>query len=135
MFGLHKRKFKNEYRVVEFEIWFYTKGKWKAFYFLRHILCFLRQHPELCEQSDYKELYDETVTLLILHAHAESSWTIKKPTNQQGWIELLADLENKNVDGAFEFFTIEIIDEYLAYRKKMWKGGEKHTKAKYGFIS
>ena len=135
MFGLYKRKLKNKYRVVEFEIWFYTKGKWKPFYFLRHILCFLRQHPELCEQSDYKELYEETVTLLILYAHAESSWTIKKPTNQQGWIELLADLESKNEDGAAEIFTIEIIDEYLAYRKNMWNSGKKHTKEKYGFIS
>lgn len=135
MFGRQKRKIKNEYRVVEFKIWFYTKGKWKPFYFLRHILCFLRQHPELCEQSDYKELYDETVTLLILHAHAKSSWTRKKPTNQQERIEVLADFQNKNVDGEFEFFSIEIIDEYLAYRKKMWEGGEKYTKERYGFIS
>lgn len=135
MFGLYKRKLKTEYQVVEFEIEFYTKGRWKPLYFLRHILCFLRQYPELCKQSDYKELYDETVTLLILHAHAKSSWKRKKPTDQQGWIELLADLENKNINGEFEFFSIEIIDEYLAYRKHAWDVGKKHTKAQYGFIS
>ena len=135
MFGLHKRTLKKICREVESKIWVYTQGKWNPSYFLRHILCFLRQHPELCEQSDYKELYDETVTLLILHAHAESSWTIDHPTDQQGWIELLADLQNKNADENFEFFNIKIIDEYLIYRKIMWDRGEKHTKAHYGFIS
>ncbi len=126
---------RDEYKIVELEILLYTKGKWKAFYFLRHILCYLRNNPQLCKQNDYKELYDETVVLLILHAHAKNEWTKNEPSNQQVTIELLADLENKNPHDCFEPFSIEIIDDYLAYRKRMWKIGEKYTKERYGFIS
>lgn len=108
---------KTEYQIIELEIRFYSKGKWKSFYFLRHILCYLRKNPELCKQSDYKDLYDETVVLLILHAHAKNSWTKKEPADQQRLIELLADLENKNSYGSSEPFSIEMIDDYLAYRK------------------
>ena len=54
---------------------------------------------------------------------------------KQGYIELLADLENKKADSNFEYFSIEIIDDYLAYRKMMWEKGEKYTKDRFGFIS
>ena len=135
MAELNKSKLKKEYQLAEFEILVYTKGRWKPFYFLRHVLRFLRQYPELCEQSDYKELYDETITLLLLQARTENSWTQNNPTDQQGLIELFANLQNKNLNGNFEYFTIEIIDDYLAYRKKMWERGKKHTKERYGFIS
>lgn len=128
-------EYKNEYELVERELWLYNKGRWKSFYFLRHILCFLRQHPELCKQSSYKELYDETIVLLILEAHAMNYWTNNSPSDQQGWIELFADLENQNADGNFEFFTIEIINDYLVYRKKRWASGRKYTKECCGFIS
>ncbi len=126
---------KEEYKVVELEIFIHTKGKWKAFYFLRHIFNFLRKNHQLCKQNDYKELYEETVVLLILYAHAKGEWTIKEPKNQQMLIELLADLENKKSHSSFEEFSIKTIDDYLAYRKRMWENGEKHTKEKYGFIS
>lgn len=134
MSELNNKKIKEEYKSAKLDIFLYNKGRWPAFYFLRHILCFLRQHPELCEQTDYKELYNETLVLLILRAHAESDWTRNEPKDQQGYIELLADLENKNVDSNFEYFSIEIIDDYLAYRKMMWAKGEKYTKERYDFI-
>ncbi|MBQ9152114.1 MAG: hypothetical protein IJX72_07670 [Clostridia bacterium] len=124
-----------EYRAVQREIQLYTRGKYRASYFLRHVLCFFRLHPELYEQSDYRELYDETVTLLILEAHAINHWTKHSPTDQQGWIEFLSDLANRNLDGNFEFFSEETIDGYLAYRKKRWASGQKYTKEWYGFIT
>lgn len=135
MSELDNKKIKEEYKSAKLDILLYNKGRWSAFYFLRHILCFLRQNPELCKQSDYKELYNETIVLLILHAHAENDWTRNEPKEQQGYIELLADLENKNADSNFEYFSIEIIDDYLAYRKMMWEKGEKYTKDRFGFIS
>ena len=135
MFVSHNKKLIDEYRELEFEIWCYTKGKWKAYYFLRHILCFFRRNYKLCEQHDYKELYDETIVLLILHAHVNNFWTVNNPSDQQKYIELLADLQNKNMDTEAISFSIETIDEYLIYRKKMWKDGKKYTKERYGFIS
>ncbi len=132
---INERKLKNEYRAVELEILSHNKGRWPCFYYLRHILCFLRKHHSLCIQNDYKELYNETIVLLILHAQAKGLWTKSEPADQQSCIEVLADLENKNIDGRFEFFSIETVNEYLAYRKKRWANGEKYTKEQYGFIS
>ena len=129
-----KAYLENEYKLAECEILQHNKGQWPCFYYLRHILRFLRQHPALCLQKDYRELYDEMIVLLILHARVKNNWTKNEPTNQQAYIELLADLENKNIDGNFEIFSIETVNEFLVYRKKHWSKGAKYTKEKYGFI-
>ena len=133
--GMDRNHLVREYQAVERDIRLYNKGTCSAYNFLRHILCFLRQHPALCEQSDYKALYDETVVLLILQAHAKCDWTQSSPSDQQGWIESLSDLESKNPHNHYEHFCIDILDDYLAYRKKMWGSGQRYTKKRYDFRS
>ena len=133
--AMTKEKLKAVYKTVELDLLIFTQGKCSAYYFLRHILCCLRQYPNLCEQNDYKKLYDETVTLLILYAQAESSWSRERPKEQTAWIEFFADLENKNISGNFEFYSLDIINSYLSYRRKKWESGEWHSKERYGFLS
>ena len=133
--GMDRNDLIREYQAVERDIRQFNRGTCSAFYFLRHVLGFLRQHPALCEQSDYRELYDETVVLLILQAHANCDWTQSSPSDQQGCVELLTDLESNYTESSFASFTMEIIDCYLAYRKKQWVGGRKYTKEYYGFQS
>ena len=133
MVNTGKAYLKNEYNLAEREILQHNQGRWPFFYYLRHILCFLRQHPALCSQNDYKELYNETLVLIILHARVKNNWTENEPVDQQTYIELLADLENKNIDGRFEPFSLETVDEYLAHRKKRWAKGQKYTMERYKF--
>ena len=134
MFGLYKRKLKKDYRIVERQILVYTKGKRKPYSFLLHVLCFFRKYPELCERSDYKELYDETIILLILRNQAENFWSKNNPKNQKTFIEVLADIENRYINESDEFFSLEMIDAYLTYRKKKWEKEEKYTNERYNFI-
>ncbi|MBQ8320889.1 MAG: hypothetical protein IJX92_00810 [Clostridia bacterium] len=122
---------KNEWEKVQLEIRLHTKGKFRAYYFLRHILFYLRQHAELCECGDYRELYDETVTLLILHATVRSDWTREDPQNNQEWVELLCDLEGKHAS-EYELFTAEEVDDYLTLRKGAWERGNRYTKEGLG---
>ena len=120
-----------ELRTVELLIWFHTKGKFRTYYFLRHILFYLRQHIELCERWDYRELYDETVTLLTLHATVKCDWTREDPQNNQEWVELLCDLEGKHA-AEYELFTPEEVDDYLEFRKGAWERGGRYTKEGLG---
>lgn len=95
---------------------------------------FFRKYPELCERSDYKELYDETIILLILRNQAEKLWSKNNPKNQKTFIEVLADIENRYINESDEFFSLEMIDAYLTYRKKKWEKEEKYTNERYNFI-
>ena len=123
----HSENLKAKYRKAEREILLYTRGKRSAAYFLRHVLCFFRENLALCEVGEYKELYDETVALLLLRAYALSDWTKDSPKNQRELIELLADLEISSAHDKFEHFSIETVDEYLKYRKSAWALGQRYT--------
>ena len=135
MLGFRKKRLLQEYKYVEFQIQLHNKFKYSAFYFLNHIFIFLRENNELLQQDDYKELYEETVVLLILYSQARLNWTKKSPTGQQAWLEYIADLNIKNPLEHFEPFTLETVNKYLNFRKDLWEIGEKYTKKKLGFIS
>ena len=114
---------KAAYRAVSREIVHYTKGMYKPDFFHRHILGYLRKHPELCEQEDYKKLYEETIYMLLLHAQAKSGWTNSNPPHPRENIEILVDLYLENDDTVEELLTQDAVDNYLAYRKSVWAEG------------
>lgn len=123
---------KREYKSIEAKIRPHVKDGRSVYNFLRNVLMLLRQYPDLCNIDDYKDLYDETITLLILYAHANELWTRHKPDNQQQCIEHLSDLERNNKGASFKF-TTEAVKDYLEYRKSDWIKGEKYTKSRYDF--
>lgn len=122
-------RLEQEYLKLDFLIQRYTKGQWKAYSFLRRLFCFLRLHPELLcrEDGDYKELYDETLILLILHARVKCDWTKNEPKDQAGALELLTDLENARAERS-DVFTLETVEDYLLFRKKSWSCGGRYGK-------
>lgn len=122
-------RLEKEYLKLDFLIQCYTKGKWRAYSFLRRLFCFLRLHPELLnrENGDYKELYDETLIMLILHARVKCDWTKNEPKDQAGYLELLTDLENAHSKSC-NAFSFETVEDYLLFRKKSWSFGNRYTK-------
>ncbi|MBO5101083.1 MAG: hypothetical protein J6C39_00960, partial [Clostridia bacterium] len=122
-------RLEKEYLKLDFLIQCYTKGKWRAYSFLRRLFCFLRLHPELInrENGDYKELYDETLIMLILHARVKCDWTKNEPKDQAGYLELLTDLENAHSKSC-NAFSFETVEDYLLFRKKSWSFGNRYTK-------
>ncbi len=122
-------RLEREYLMLDFLIRCYTNRKWRAYSFLRRVFCFLRLHPELLDskESDYKELYDETLILLILHARVKSGWTKNEPKDQAGYLELLTDLENAQTESC-NVFSFKTVEDYLLFRKKAWSCGGRYTK-------
>ena len=128
IFGRERKKNKKLFKEAALVIKDYIKDRWDVVYFLRHVLCFLRWNSDLLKQKDYKDLYEETIALLIIRELSER--VCKKSTIElRILLEVLADIQNKDICGSFEFFSINIIDDYLALCKKRWGSGEKYTQA------
>ena len=124
---------KNEWKKVQLEIRPHIGKDFSVFYFLRHVISFLRMNTELSSREDYRRLYDETMTLLILQSHAHNGWTREEPKDQQGWQEFLIDLEAR-AGNHTNIFSYQTVEQYLKYRKTMWEKGIRYTKETYGFI-
>ena len=101
-----------------FEILLHSKGAWRPPYHTQQILCFLREHSELCKASEYQRLYDECIYYLTLYQRMEGDRTENTPTTQQQLLEEFAD--QLNLNGLNRLSPLEV-KYYLTYRKKQWQ--------------
>lgn len=113
-------KLEQEFKDIEHGIFVLTKGEWRATGYIRRVFYFLREHIELCEQEDWKRLYDECIYFQIVDAKINNRWSENNPEDQRGWIELLADLAIKHGDNSSGRFNQGEVEKFLEYRKTKW---------------
>ncbi|MBQ9806907.1 MAG: hypothetical protein IJW49_10445 [Clostridia bacterium] len=107
-----------EVDTIYLEIVHFTRGKWRTLGYLSRILCYLREHIELCEDPDYQKLYDECIYYLLLEVKLNNLWTRYSQQEQKDYLEFVADLENKSV--IFDKLPKSEVEAYLNYRKNRW---------------
>ncbi len=89
-------------------------------YFTRHVLCYLRENQELLQRSDYRRLYDETLDYLAEYVAIRNKRGSFDMAEERNFTEFYIDLVNKYADESFEKFSQELIEKYIAYRRKLW---------------
>ena len=117
---IDREKLEQEFKDIEPGIFVLTKGEWRATGYIRRVFYFLREHIELCEQEDWKRLYDECIYFQIMDAKINNRWSENNPEDQRGWIELLADLAIKHGDNTSGRFNQGEVEKFLEYRKTKW---------------
>ncbi len=76
---------------------------------------------ELLHLPDYQRLYDEALDFLFRQAVKSVGWDAGRREWGYGWLEFLADLDNKHAEKFnTEKFPIETVDSFLAARRKAW---------------
>lgn len=97
----------------------FTKGKYPAFYFIRHVFYYLREFPSLLEDPDYKRLYEETLAYQVRHTIENCGWEAERADEIRRWMEFLADLvirhDNKRLPR-------KDVERYLEHRRAVWNG-------------
>ncbi len=97
----------------------FSRARWGMGHVARRVFYFLREHPELLEQADYKRVYDEMleVVFFLSQGHLRRE---QKDLELRELLEFLADLFNReNREGVVKFKK-EDVDEYLRYRRVAW---------------
>ena len=89
-------------------------------YFARHVLCYLREHQELLQRSDYRHLYVETLDYLAEYVAIRNKRGSFDMAEERKFTEFYIDLVNQHADEGFEKFSEELIEKYIAYRRKFW---------------
>lgn len=112
-------KQEQDLKEIELDIRLFTKGEWRALGYVRRVFYYLRENIELCEQAEWKRLYDECVYYQILDARLNIEWTEISFDEQRKYIEFLADLAIKRNNAACRFSKKEV-EKYLEYRKTEW---------------
>lgn len=106
--------------VTEQEILTFDPTIHSTMYFARHVLCYLREHMDLLTQADYRHLYDETLDYLAEYVAIRNKRGSFDMTEERNFTEFYIDLVNKYADESFEKFSEELIEKYIAYRRKFW---------------
>ena len=78
----------------------------------------MREYQELLQNDDYMRLYYEAIDYLFRRAVKFSGWEEDNREWGYGILELLSDLSNSN--GDTEKYSIEVVDSFLAERKRIW---------------
>lgn len=115
-----EKKQEQELKDIEHDILMLTKGEWRATGYIRRVFYFLREHLELCEDENWKRLYDECIYYQLIDARINGTWSENHPEDQRGWIEFLADLAIKHTDDSSGRFNQEEVEKYLEYRITEW---------------
>lgn len=90
-----------------------------ANYFVRHIFAFLREHPELLSNPEYRRLYDETLDFQVECTMRHSEWEPDEWERCRRTTEFVVDLANHS-QGNFEKFSKDLVDHFLARRREDW---------------
>lgn len=114
-----KKEYKKQLEVFQRETEQYTHGKCSTLGLLHHVLCYLRAHMELCEQPEYRWLYEESMMYLIINQHvyneADDDWDSLKKA-----IEKLCDLQIQFHDDIYGDTARKGVERYLQYRTNVW---------------
>ena len=86
--------------------------------FVSRVFCYLRVHPELREEPDWKCLYEECLNYLVSNFIVDSNQK-ESPEKLRAICELIFKLHGENKQHSFEM-TSEIVGDYLRYRKLHW---------------
>ena len=105
--------------ITEESILAFNHGWWNPVYFIKHMLCYLREHMHLLKDPDYQLLYDELLDYLFRDAAQRYGWT-ENERRRTEYLELLADLQNKYGDRDFERFPSVLVEDYLEHRRHIW---------------
>ncbi len=101
-----------------FEIVCHTRGRWRSLVYLKKILCYLREHKELCKDPAYQRLYDECIRFLLLEIKVCKTWLMYDQQTQKEYLEKLIDIENKTV--YYDKLSKYEVEAYLDYRAYRW---------------
>ena len=97
----------------------FSRARWGMGYVARRVFYFLREHPELLEQEDYKRVYDEMMEVVFFLSQGHLGREAKDMELRE-LFEFMADLFNrKNIAGTVKFKK-EDVDEYLRLRRAVW---------------
>lgn len=88
-------------------------------YFVRHIFAFLREHPELLSDPEYRRLYEETLDFQVEHSMQFNEWAPEEREHCRRTTELIVDLANR-LNPEFEKSSKEQVDRFLARRREDW---------------
>ena len=86
--------------------------------FVSRVFGYLRVHPELREEPDWKCLYEECLNYLVSNFTVDSNQK-ESPEKLRAVCELIFKLHGENKQHSFEM-TSEIVGDYLRYRKLHW---------------
>lgn len=68
-----------EVNIIEKSVEQFVEGQYSTVYFIRHVFCFLREHMDLLEHPDYRQLYEEMLDCQIRWAVEHSGWNPNEP--------------------------------------------------------
>ena len=89
----------------------------------------MRKHADLCQETPYRWLYNESIRFLISNSQSRNTdaedWEIFESwedwEKKKGWVELFCDLESQHPsEGADPPLTGEELEEYLKFRVAVW---------------
>ena len=124
-----KKTQRERLREMQREIYLFTNGKYRMTRFLWRVVCYLRKHADLCQETPYRWLYNESIRFLISNSQSRNTdaedWKIFESwedwEKKKGWVELFCDLESQHPsEVADPPLTREELEEYLKFRVAVW---------------
>ena len=95
-----------------------------AYYFIRHIFYYLRTHPELLEETDYKRLYEEVLEFLIWRSDKNFDASAEMYEDRRNNVIIILDLNIKYDWDHAKNSSRQDVDWYLGLYRCIWAASE-----------